>query len=84
MHTLGTSELVSLGDASGSRCLLSVPEWDPNWQLMYFYETPIELSIGSELGVSCTYDTTAQANPVRYGLGSQDEMCFAFFYVTQN
>lgn len=84
MHTLGTSELVTLGDDAGSRCLLSIPAWDPNWQLMYFYEAPIDLPSGSKLGVSCTYDTTSRAAPVQYGLSSDDEMCFAFFYVTQN
>jgi len=84
MHTLGSSELVTLGNASGGHCLLSIPRWDSNWQLMYFYEAPVELPIGSELDISCTYDTTSQIAPVRYGLHTTDEMCFAFFYVTQD
>jgi mono/diheme cytochrome c family protein len=84
MHTLGSSEIVSLLDASGDHCLLSIPRWDFNWQLMYFYDAPIEVSNGSELHVSCTYDTTSRIEPVRYGIHSTDEMCFAFFYVTQD
>ncbi len=84
MHTLGSSEDVSLRSASGDRCLLSIPRWDSNWPLMYFYEAPVELPIGSELDVSCTYDTRSQIAPVRYGILSTDEMCFAYFYVTQN
>jgi Copper type II ascorbate-dependent monooxygenase, C-terminal domain len=84
MNTLGTSEHVSLLDASGDHCLLSIPRWDPKWQLMYFYGAPVELAIGSELHVSCTYDTTSQIAPVSYGIHSTDETCFAFFYVTQD
>ena len=51
---------------------------------MYFYDAPIELPIGSELDVSCTYDTRSQVAPVLYGLQTTDEMCFAFLYVTQD
>jgi mono/diheme cytochrome c family protein len=84
MHTLGSSERVSLRDGKGDHCLLSIPRWDSNWQLMYFYEAPVQLAIGSELDVSCTYDTTSQTAPVRYGIHSTDEMCFGYFYVTQD
>jgi hypothetical protein len=83
MHTLGTAETVSLLDTSGEHCLLSIPRWDPAWQLMYFYEAPVQLPIGGELQVSCTYDTSSQNSPVVYGNKSTDEMCFSFFYVTQ-
>ncbi len=83
MHTLGSSEQVSMRTGSGAHCLLSIPRWDSNWQLMYFYEKPVPLPIGTELDITCNYDTTSQTNPVHYGIRSTDEMCFAFFYVTQ-
>ncbi len=83
MHALGTSERVTLRDASADRCLLSIPRWDPAWQLMYFYDAPMPLTIGSEVDVSCTYDTTGQTLPVTYGIRTTDEMCFAYLYVTQ-
>jgi hypothetical protein len=83
MHTLGSSERVGVRSESGDHCLLSIPRWDSGWQLMYFYEKPVELPIGSELDVSCSYDTRSQVAPVRYGIHTTDEMCFAFLYVTQ-
>lgn len=83
MHALGSSAQLRVRDAAGaSSCLLSVPRWDPAWQLMYFYERPIALGPGQTLEVECAYDTRGQSEPVTYGIGTQDEMCFGFFYVT--
>ncbi|HEX2676938.1 MAG TPA: hypothetical protein VHM19_09870 [Polyangiales bacterium] len=82
MHTLGSSEHVSLSVKGKDRCLLDIPRWDPSWQMMYFYDQPLELPAGSQLNVTCEYDTRNVSQPVRYGPRSEDEMCFAYFYVT--
>jgi hypothetical protein len=83
MHALGSSAQLTARDGVDARCLLSVPRWDPAWQLMYFYPQPIELSASALLEVECNYDTRTQTAPVRYGIGTADEMCFGFFYVTE-
>jgi mono/diheme cytochrome c family protein len=84
MHELGSSAQLNAIDASGAaRCLLSIPRWDPAWQLMYFYPTPITLDPSDTLEVDCDYDTRSQTEPVRYGIGTADEMCFGYFYVTE-
>jgi hypothetical protein len=83
MHTLGKSVSVSVGDAESSRCLVSIPAWDPAWQLMYFLSDPVTITQGDRLGVSCTYDTRGKTQPTLEGMGADDEMCFAFFYVSR-
>lgn len=82
MHTLGSSAEIRLLGSAGEQCLLSVPRWDPAWQLMYFYESPVTLGGGEQLEVDCSYDTRTQTEAVRYGIRTVDEMCFGFFYVT--
>lgn len=82
MHALGSSAQLRARDGEHAQCLLSVPRWDPAWQLMYFYPTPIALSPSTLLEVECNYDTRARTEPVRYGIGTADEMCFGYFYVT--
>jgi hypothetical protein len=87
MHALGSRASVvrraagSSPDAAGD-CLLEIPRWQPEWQLMYFYEAPVALASGDVLWLECGYDTRGQIAPVRYGIRTADEMCFAFFYVT--
>ncbi|HMI92965.1 MAG TPA: hypothetical protein VK509_16445, partial [Polyangiales bacterium] len=83
MHSLGSSARIDAREGSDAQCLLAVPRWDPAWQLMYFFASPIELSPSTLLEVECNYDTRTQTEPVRYGIGTGDEMCFGFFYVTE-
>ena len=87
MHALGARASVEqqAADATADAapdCLLEIPRWQPEWQLMYFYEQPVALASGDVLQLDCRYDTRGQVAPVRYGIGTADEMCFAFFYVT--
>jgi hypothetical protein len=85
MHSLGRSEQLTIeGPEGGSRCVLSVPRWDSAWQYMYFFPEPIDLPAGSQLAVSCTYDTTSRSDVTVYGIKSTDEMCFSYFYVTSD
>lgn len=83
MHALGARASVGVVTATdGESCLLEIPRWRSGWQLMYFYEEPVALAVGDTLQVDCRYDTRGQDAPVRYGIGTADEMCFGFFYVT--
>jgi hypothetical protein len=83
MHTLGRQLRVDrIPDGGGAeQCLVDVPRWDFNWQLAYFYETPITISSLDSLRITCTYDTRDRDAPVSWGEGTQDEMCLNFFYV---
>jgi hypothetical protein len=82
MHTLGrTLRLERIGGGEPA-CLLDVPRWDFNWQQFYFYEEPVRLDLLDQLRIECVYDTRERTETVRWGEGTQDEMCLAFLYVT--
>ncbi|NNF38449.1 MAG: tetratricopeptide repeat protein, partial [Gemmatimonadetes bacterium] len=66
----------------GELHLLSIPEWDFNWQDAYSFAEAVELPAGTELRIHYTFDNSADnpANPfdpprrVVYGRHSSDEM----------
>lgn len=64
------------------QCALDIRRWDFDWQLLYFFEEPLETSAGESARLSCTFDTTGDDAEVVWGEGSGDEMCIAFLYVT--
>ena len=80
MHRLGTS--VSVRSDRGA-CALDIPRWDFDWQTVYFFEEPYQTTPGEELELRCTFDTTSVTEEVRWGEGTNDEMCIAFLYVSQ-
>jgi hypothetical protein len=83
MHAHGSHARVERGaSAASDDCLLDIPRWDPNWQLMYFYDAPTLLGPGDQLRVDCSYDTRNADAVIRYGTRTSDEMCFGYFYVT--
>lgn len=69
--------------------LISIPEWDFNWQSAYQYARPIHLPKGTTLRLEYTYDNSTNnvRNPnhppkrVTYGPQSSDEMCELGFQV---
>lgn len=82
MHTLGRTLRVDhfASETGTEQCLLEVPRWDFNWQLAYWYATPVTISTLDSLRITCSYDTTERTETVRWGEGTQDEMCLNFFY----
>jgi hypothetical protein len=70
--------------------LVSIPEWDFNWQGVYRYARPVALPAGTMLTMEYVYDNSADnpANPsnppqrVRYGQRTSDEMAEVFLQVT--
>ncbi|MBX2803781.1 MAG: hypothetical protein KTR31_39260 [Myxococcales bacterium] len=64
MHYVGSSFRMWVERADGSQgpCLLSIPQWDFDWQL--FYDVDLEepgapvLAPGDQIYVECTYDNT--------------------------
>ncbi len=63
LHWVGTSIDVRIQHEDGDEtCLLTIPEWDFDWQLLYRYDAPLAdlpvLAPGERLVVRCTYDNT--------------------------
>jgi peroxiredoxin len=78
-----TSEFRAIYPDGREEILLSVPDYDFNWQRIYELERPKRLPAGTTVVHTTTWDNSAQnrANPdpnkeVTWGLQSQDEMLF--------
>ncbi len=96
MHTLGSYGSVFVNRKSGDKageteCLLNIDQYDFGWQRNYGFMEPVDLAPGDELGLECHWDNTQanqqwvdneQLEPVdqKWGEGTTDEMCVAFFY----
>lgn len=78
MHTRGRT-ITAMAD---NTCLVNVPSWDFNWQQLYQFQTPLALKPGVRLKLSCTWDN-ASDKAVRWGEGTDDEMCLNYFYLTR-
>jgi len=86
MHTKGKSikvELLPKAGETGDSCLVDVPHWDFHWQEFYFFEsrTGLPMKAGQTLRLSCAWDNPT-SKEVRWGEGTDDEMCLAFIYAT--
>jgi hypothetical protein len=93
MHLLGRSfSLVLNPGTPQARTVLSVPNYNFDYQKAYNLKTPIPVHAGDKLQVTCTYDPTlAQKLPilrkapshfVTWGDGSSDEMCLGGVWTT--
>ncbi|HEU4409786.1 MAG TPA: hypothetical protein VFS43_31325 [Polyangiaceae bacterium] len=90
MHLRGKSIRVE-ASAPAPSCLVDVPRWDFHLQEAFWLERPV---LASEFALRCTYDNRPEAQPeargggrakareLRWGEGTDDEMCLAFLYVT--
>jgi hypothetical protein len=90
MHLLGRDIKVEVQRGSDSESLIWIDNWDFHWQNFYTYQDPVPLQTGSTVRLSCRFDNSS-ANPrnphdppeeVRWGEGTEDEMCIAFLGVT--
>ena len=79
MHTKGRRVTVK----AGNTCLVDIPAWDFHWQQSYFFTTPLPLTVGTQLSLSCTWDNPT-ASAVTWGEKTTDEMCLNYVYATQN
>ncbi len=94
MHELGTGGRIFIDRQSGDEeCLLDIPRWDFGWQRSFGLKKPTTLYPGDRLGLSCTWDNSPAnqkfvdgqqlpAQDVKWGDGTQDEMCLGVFYMT--
>jgi hypothetical protein len=86
MHGLGSVAHIGwrppASGAGDPRCLIDIPQWNANWQLMYFYPQAISLHAGDLVNLDCTFDTRSVDHQVKEGSTSNDEMCWGYLYVT--
>jgi hypothetical protein len=81
MHQLG--ERISLTAATAG-CLISIDEWDFQWQQSYFYDDVdfVQLGFTEQVTLSCTWFNATGGN-VTWGENTTDEMCLAYVYTTE-
>jgi len=79
MHGIGASFELDRVRGGRSQNLLRLGGWDFETQL--FYDVPIDLAVDDELVVRCSFDNPYDT-AVSAGFRTEDEMCFAFSYVT--
>lgn len=93
MHLRGRSarvEALADDDAGKATCLLDVPRWDFHHQEAYWLDTGVRLD---RAALRCTWDNREASQPLssgrrrparelRWGEGTDDEMCLAFLYAT--
>lgn len=91
MHLVGHDISVSaIPPGEPAQTLVSVPQWDFNWQTRYTFKQPVALPKGTQIDVVAHYDNTADnpRNPntppklVKWGEQTTDEMCIAFVSYT--
>ena len=91
MHLLGRAmKLTALKPDGTTVPLISISDWNFNWQATYFYKTPIAFPKGTRVTMTATYDNSSQnpRNPnsppktVTWGEQTTDEMCIAFLHYT--
>lgn len=94
MHMRGkTLDLNVLRPDASKDPLLSVLNWNFNWQRLYFLASPAKVAKDDKLRIACHWDNSAANQPVingqkqapqtvHWGEGSYDEMCLAFLYIT--
>jgi len=91
MHWLGHQMKVTATLPGGHQIpLVSISNWDFNWQSTYYYKQPIALPKGTVVTMTATYDNSVHnpRNPnsppklVTWGEQTTDEMCIAFLHYT--
>jgi hypothetical protein len=76
MHYVGRDMLLTLEHTDGSNeCLVQTPDWDFNWQRLYYYDAPVPnvpvARGGDVLTMRCTYDNSLSNPFVRSALDEQ-------------
>lgn len=82
MHKLGVSMQVTAFRGAQETCLAHVDRWSFHWQGFAHYTKPLTVERGDRMRITCTYDTIGRDQMTTWGQGTQDEMCIAFFYMT--
>ncbi len=82
MHGLGASGRLEVARNDGAdECLVDLPKYDYNWQLMYRLSEPAIVRPQDQLRMQCSFDNSAGGADVFWGDGTAEEMCLGFLYV---
>lgn len=93
MHLLGKSVKITMTRPGGKpELIIDVPEWDYNWQEIYFLKTPRKVPSGTKFEIEAVFDNSASnpRNPhdppidVKFGEQTTDEMLFGMFGATKD
>ncbi len=93
MHLLGKSVKITMTPPKGKpELLIDIPEWDYNWQEVYFLKAPLKVPAGTRFEVEAVFDNSSSnpRNPhdppvdVRFGEQTTDEMLFGLFGATKD
>ncbi|GAC1470498.1 MAG: hypothetical protein NVSMB9_15660 [Isosphaeraceae bacterium] len=92
MHRLGRDIRMAITYPNGRTLnLITIADWDVNWQNTYYFQTPIDLPKNSVVRVLAHFDNSA-TNPrnsnrppklVTWGEGSDQEMCVGYIAVVK-
>lgn len=90
MHLLGTGYRSWLADKDGAESCLTEGSYDFDHQAFYMYEEPVAWPQGSTFYGECTWDNStsnsSQYNDppqdVRWGEGTNEEMCYFLMYAS--
>jgi hypothetical protein len=93
MHLLGsTFKMVLNPGTPQAKTILNVPAYNFHYQRAYDLKTPVHVSAGDTVGITCTYTPTlAQQLPIlrkvaphfiTWGDGSSDEMCLGLMWTS--
>jgi peroxiredoxin len=93
MHLIGKAIKITMTPPEGStQTLVSIPDWNYNWQETYFFKEPIPVKSGTRFDIEAFYDNSP-SNPnnpnhppkiVTFGEQTTNEMCFGFFGATSD
>lgn len=90
IESLDESRPAQASASTGAQCLLDVPRWDFHHQEAYWLDRGVRIG---RAALTCTWDNREAAQPLtngrrrptkelRWGEGTDDEMCLAFLYTT--
>jgi len=91
MHLLGREIYAEVeAPREDPKPIVYINNWDFNWQGYYNYVEPLAMPAFSTVRLKCTHDNSENnpRNPnnplktVRWGEGTEDEMCLVFLGVT--
>jgi hypothetical protein len=83
MHRRGRAMKIEFEVNGQTLCGADVDRYDYDWPDVYFFETPLEMSINDTVKVVCSWDTSRDTEPVNAGFASHQEMCLLGLYVAE-
>jgi len=91
MHLVGR-EIAAVATLADDTVLpiIRIKDWDFRWQNFFTLKTPLHLPAGSRVRLEARYDNSSSnprnpnhpPAPVKFGLGTTDEMCLLYLFYT--